>query len=72
MVNEDLSKMTYEELKAELQSILESLSSGQVSIDNVTELVRRSRVIVTECQQRLKSTREQIDAMIAEVQSSDF
>ncbi len=72
MTSDELFEMSYEELKAELQNILETLSAGQVSVDSVTELVMRSKVIVTECQKRLKSTREEIEAMIAEVQGGDF
>ncbi len=72
MESDELFNMSYEELKAELQGILETLSTGQVSVDSVTELVVRSKVIVTECQKRLKGTREQIEAMIAEIQGGDF
>ncbi|SHE38566.1 Exodeoxyribonuclease VII small subunit [Ferrithrix thermotolerans DSM 19514] len=68
----DLASFSYEELKGQLQQIVDDLSAGNVKIDDVSKVVERSRLIVAECQRRLKGTKEQIEAMMAEIQGSDL
>lgn len=52
---------TYQEAFDELQSIAEQLESDQIGIDQLTEAVKRSRELVTYCQQKLRAVEKNLE-----------
>ena len=54
-------KLNYESASTELAAIAEQLESEEVSIDDLEKLVKRGRELITFCQQKLRSTQEEIE-----------
>lgn len=62
----DFRVATYEELRGEVQGIVALLGSAEVSIDEVADLVKRAKEILGECRHRIKSTRDEVEAILSE------
>lgn len=62
----DFSTATYEELRGEVQGIVALLGSAEVSIDEVADLVKRAKDILGECRHRIKSTRDEVEAILSD------
>jgi exodeoxyribonuclease VII small subunit len=60
----------YEQLKAELQEIVGKLGSDEVSIDDVTVLVRRAQQLLAECRKRLQVTKDDLEAIVGDLEQS--
>jgi exodeoxyribonuclease VII small subunit len=64
----DFSGLGYDELKAELQEIVGRLSADEVSIDDVTVLVRRAQLLLGECRKRLRATKDDLESIVADLE----
>ncbi|MFY0626682.1 MAG: exodeoxyribonuclease VII small subunit [Reichenbachiella sp.] len=53
---------TYDEAFSELKSLAEKLESDEISIDELSKVVDRSKVLVKYCQERLRSTEASLNA----------
>lgn len=61
-----ISKLTYDEAKEELEAIVTSLNEDDVSIDSLTEKIKRASQLIEYCKKKLRSTEEEIKKHIIE------
>ena len=59
------STFSYEKSYEELQTIIESISDGTIGIDKLQEKVKRARVLIKSCQDKLRATEKEIEKMIS-------
>ena len=55
--------LTYEEAQKELNEILASIESGDISLDEITDKVKRAGFLIDYCQKRLRSIEEDLDKL---------
>ncbi len=60
---------SYESAFKELQKILEELESESVSMDDLSKKVERASKLLTYCQNKLRSTEEQVKKIIEDSES---
>ncbi|MDR0619238.1 MAG: exodeoxyribonuclease VII small subunit [Bacteroidales bacterium] len=59
--------LTYEKAYTELQKIAEEIENEDVLIDILAERVKRASELVEFCQTKLKSTKEEVDKVLAQM-----
>jgi len=57
-------KITYDKAKEELEKILEELESGEVGIDQLAKLFKRSNELIKFCKDKLKATDEEVKTIL--------
>lgn len=57
---------SYAAAAAELETIVEALQSDHVDVDQLTEQVKRAKVLITYCQTRLRSTEDELKELFEE------
>jgi exodeoxyribonuclease VII small subunit len=60
-------KQSYEAHIEELEQIIASIEGEQISIDDLSEKVKRAAELIRKCQSVLKATGEAIDGIIEEI-----
>lgn len=63
--------MTYEKAYAELAEISREMEEGGVSVDRLTEKVRRASELIRFCQSRLRETETEVNRIIEGLQPAD-
>ena len=61
---------TYTEAFDELQALVEEIEEGQISIDDLSEKVKRATVLIGICKNKLKDTEEDVSKILKELESS--
>ena len=51
----------YEKGIKELESILQKLDSGEISIDEITELVKRASFLLEKCRNKLRDIEDELE-----------
>ncbi len=59
-----VNEMSYDDAVNELQTILASLHEETLSIDRLTDSIKRASDLLESCNQRLVSTKEEVDSVI--------
>lgn len=57
------SKLTYESASEELQQIVEALRSDEVTVDEMTDKVKRAAELINFCKEKLHSTEKQLNLL---------
>lgn len=57
-------KLSYSEAMAEVESIIARLRSGELSIDELSDSVRRATELIGECRKRLTATEAEVEKLI--------
>jgi exodeoxyribonuclease VII small subunit len=65
MMNEE---MTYAKAFEELQQIVSRIEQGSISIDELSTQVKRAAELIKICQQKLKSTDENVQQILKELE----
>jgi exodeoxyribonuclease VII small subunit len=60
-------KMNYEEAITELEQIVNEIEEGDISVDDLSEKIKRSSVLIKFCKQKLKSTEEDVEEILKEM-----
>jgi exodeoxyribonuclease VII small subunit len=60
-------KLTYEQAIAELEEIVNEMESGDISVDELSEKIKRSSVLIKYCKQKLKTTEEDVAKILEEL-----
>jgi exodeoxyribonuclease VII small subunit len=60
-------KLTYEQAIAELEEIVHEMESGDISVDELSEKIKRSSVLIKYCKQKLKTTEEDVAKILEEL-----
>ena len=58
---------TYTEAFDELQSIVSEIELGEISVDELSEKVKRAALLIKLCKQKLTSTEEDVDRILGEL-----
>jgi len=60
--------LTYEAAYAELKKIAQEIESETVSVDVLAEKVKRASFLIQFCQAKLKSTEEEVNNIISQME----
>ena len=63
--------MNYNDSITELQTILSSLQNDELSIDELTETIKRSTELLESCNSKLKSTEKEVNLVIKKLGLGD-
>jgi len=66
-----LKDMNYDDSITELQKILSSLQNDELSIDELTDTIKRSTELLELCNSKLKSTEEEVNLVIQKLGLGD-
>jgi len=61
---------SYEAAYEELQKIVSEIEQGKISVDSLSEKVKRAAVLIAFCKSKLQSTEADVNEILAELDSS--
>lgn len=61
----------YAEAFEELQEIVAEIESGQISVDALSEKVKRATELIRICKVKLTSTEENVNKILKDIESTD-
>lgn len=61
----------YTEAFAELQQIVEDIEQGEISVDELSEKVKRAALLIKICKTKLTTTEEDVNKILKELESSN-
>jgi exodeoxyribonuclease VII small subunit len=64
-------KISYTQAFEELQQIVEEIENGQISVDELSEKVKRAAMLIKICKQKLTSTEEDVNKILKELEGED-
>ena len=64
-------KITYTQAFEELQAIVEEIENGQISVDELSEKVKRATVLIKICKTRLTTTEEDVKQILKELEDGE-
>ena len=62
--------MTYDQAYAELKKITAEIESDKVSVDELTDNVKRASFLIDLCQQKLRSTETEVSKIIQQMDTT--
>ena len=71
MGNKPAEELTYDEAIAELKGILTSLQDETLSIDQLTDSIKRASELLESCNSRLTSTEKEVNSVIKKLGLGD-
>tara|TARA_B100000427_G_C15500766_1_gene591906 strand:- start:111 stop:326 length:216 start_codon:yes stop_codon:yes gene_type:complete len=71
MENKKADELTYDEAVVELKTILSSLQDETLSIDQLTDSIKRASELLESCNSRLKSTESEVSSVIKKLGLGD-
>ena len=63
-------KMNYTEAFEELQQIVSEIEQGEISVDELSEKVKRAAQLIIECKSKLSNTEEDVNRILKELDSN--
>ncbi len=60
-------KLKYDAAMAELEQLVAEMEAGDISVDDLSEKIKRSAHLIRFCKSRLKSTQEDVENIIKEM-----
>lgn len=64
-------KLTYTEAFEELQTIVAEIEEGKISVDVLSEKVKRASELIRICKSKLRTTEEDVNKILKELGSAD-
>jgi len=64
-------KPNYTEAFEELQAIVSEIEQGEISVDELSEKVKRAAHLITICKLKLTTTEEDVNKILKELDTSD-
>jgi exodeoxyribonuclease VII small subunit len=61
----------YTEAFEELQAIVTEIEQGEISVDELSEKVKRAALLIRYCKTKLTSTEEDVNAILKELDSDE-
>jgi exodeoxyribonuclease VII small subunit len=61
---------TYAEAFAELQQIVSEIEEGHISVDELSEKVKRAAQLINICKEKLSSTEEDVNKILKDLDGS--
>ena len=71
MENKNADELSYDEAVAELMTILNSLQDETLSIDQLTDSIKRASELLESCNSRLTSTEKEVNSVIKKLGLGD-
>ena len=71
MENKNADELSYDEAVAELKTILNSLQDETLSIDQLTDSIKRASELLESCNSRLTSTEKEVNSVIKKLGLGD-
>ncbi len=62
---------SYTEAFDELQQIVSEIENGEISVDILSEKVKRAAILIRICKNKLTSTEEEVGKILKELESGD-
>ena len=62
-------KINYEEAFNELQQIVEDIENGEISVDTLSEKVKRAAQLIKFCKNKLITTEEDVNKILKELEN---
>lgn len=66
MTDRDVNSLTYREATQELEDILRAIENDSVDVDELTQKVKRSALLIKFCKEKLRSAEKAIDQVFNE------
>lgn len=66
-----MSKETYQQAFEELQQIVSEIEEGQISVDELSEKVKRASILIKICKSKLTSTEENVEKILEAIEQPD-
>ena len=63
--------MTYSSALAELQQLAEDLENDEISIDELSDKIKRASRLLEFCQNKLRSTDEEVKKILSKMESKN-
>jgi len=63
-------KINYTDAFAELQQIVADIEQGEISVDELSEKVKRASMLIKVCKAKLTTTEEDVNKILKELDSS--
>lgn len=63
--------ISYTEAFNELQEIVSEIEDGEISVDELSEKVKRASLLIKICKQILTSTEENVNAVLKDLEADD-
>ena len=57
----------YSEAMTELENIVEEIEQGEISVDELSEKIKRAGELIRYCKKQLKSTEENVDKLLEDL-----
>jgi exodeoxyribonuclease VII small subunit len=64
-------KISYTEAFSELENIVNEIEQGEISVDELSEKVKRASLLVKVCKDKLTSTEEDVNRILEELQEEE-
>lgn len=64
-------KINYQNAFNELQAIVEEIEQGEISVDELSEKVKRAAGLIKVCKAKLTATEEDVNKILEELEASD-
>ncbi len=61
-----MENISYEKALSELQTIVNALENGEISIDELSQQIERAAMLIRFCQEKLRGTEERINGLFDE------
>jgi len=61
-------KLNYSDAMSELEQLVHEMEYGDISIDELSEKVKRSAFLIKFCKSRLKSTEEDVESILKDIE----
>lgn len=65
-----MSEPNYTEAFTELQLIVAEIESGEISVDQLSEKVKRAALLISICKNKLSSTEDDVNKILKEIEST--
>ena len=62
-------KPTYTEAIAELENLVSQMENSEISIDELSEKVKRASLLIKLCREKLSSTEKEIESILSGLES---
>jgi exodeoxyribonuclease VII small subunit len=63
-------KISYVEAFAELQQIVSEIEQGEISVDELSEKVKRAALLIKLCKSKLSTTEEDVNKILKELDTT--
>lgn len=62
------NKFTYEDAFNELQTIVSSIESGEINVDELSEKIKRASELISLCKAKLTSSEAEVDKLLSKLE----